>query len=224
MKPSATVQTRRPTATRIRPATAHDLDALDGIYAHARRFMAQTGNPTQWGPNEPSREELAASINAGTLFVGTNEDNAPCSTFVLITTPEPTYQHINPYRSVPLGLKDGPAPQDLGERVAERQDPPRARGAPTHRHQGNSKRNRHRPRHVRVHKLELYEPEGSQGGDHRCRRHHGEEDVGPRNSFDPQRAHDVPAHPDRPHDHVAAPLTATQTPVANDAILCLGSA
>lgn len=205
MKPSATVQTRRPTATRIRPATAHDLDALDGIYAHARRFMDQTGNPTQWGPNEPSREELAASINAGTLFVGTNEDNAPCSTFVLITTPEPTYQHINPYRSVPLGLKDGSASQALGEQVAERQDPPRACGAPTHRHQGNSKRNRHRPRHVRVHKLELYEPEGEQGGGHRCRRHHGEEDVGPRNSFDPQRAHDVPAHPDRPHDHVAAP-------------------
>ncbi|WP_307740104.1 hypothetical protein [uncultured Parolsenella sp.] len=117
MKPSATVQTRRPTAPRIRPATAHDLDALDGIYAHARRFMAQTGNPTQWGSNEPSREELAASINAGTLFVGTNEDNAPCSAFVLIATPEPTYQHIydgswpsdEPYLTLHRVASDGTA-------------------------------------------------------------------------------------------------------------------
>ena len=126
MKPSPTVQTRRPTAPRIRPATAHDLDTLDGIYAHARRFMAQTGNPTQWGSNEPSREELAASINAGTLFVGTNENNAPCSAFVLIATPEPTYQHIydgswpsdEPYLTLHRVASDGTAHGVLQEAVA----------------------------------------------------------------------------------------------------------
>ena len=109
MKPSATVQTRRPTATRIRPATAHDLDALDGIYAHARRFMAQTGNPTQWGPNEPSREELAASINAGTLFVGTNEDNARAQPLSL-----------SPRRSPPTSTSIHTVPSLSASRTAQR--------------------------------------------------------------------------------------------------------
>lgn len=31
----------------IRPATADDLPAINAIYAYARRFMAENGNPTQ---------------------------------------------------------------------------------------------------------------------------------------------------------------------------------
>ena len=39
----------------IRPATADDLPAINAIYAYARRFMAENGNPTQWGMHFPPR-------------------------------------------------------------------------------------------------------------------------------------------------------------------------
>ncbi len=34
---------------KIRTATILDLERILEIYAYARTFMAQTGNPTQWG-------------------------------------------------------------------------------------------------------------------------------------------------------------------------------
>ena len=80
---------------RIRHATTADLDALEAIYARARAFMAETGNPTQWGPNEPSREELTETVAAGELLVGTDENDVPRFAFVLLEKPEPTYLHIH---------------------------------------------------------------------------------------------------------------------------------
>lgn len=40
----------------IRPAQPGDLPALLEIFAHARAFMAQTGNPTQWPATYPGVE------------------------------------------------------------------------------------------------------------------------------------------------------------------------
>ena len=40
----------------IRPAQPGDLPALLEIFAHARAFMAQTGNPTQWPATYPGAE------------------------------------------------------------------------------------------------------------------------------------------------------------------------
>ena len=40
----------------IRPAQPGDLPALLEIFAHARAFMAQTGNPTQWPAAYPGAE------------------------------------------------------------------------------------------------------------------------------------------------------------------------
>ena len=38
----------------IRLATLEDLSIIKDIYAHARSFMALTGNPNQWINNYPS--------------------------------------------------------------------------------------------------------------------------------------------------------------------------
>ena len=35
-------------------ATAADLPQILAIYAHARAFMAQHGNPNQWGASPPN--------------------------------------------------------------------------------------------------------------------------------------------------------------------------
>ena len=42
----------------IRTATPGDRPALGPVYAAARRFMAENGNPTQWSDRYPLTEDL----------------------------------------------------------------------------------------------------------------------------------------------------------------------
>lgn len=42
----------------IRKTQLSDLPRLQEIFAIARRFMAETGNPTQWEEDYPSEEDL----------------------------------------------------------------------------------------------------------------------------------------------------------------------
>ena len=49
----------------IRPAQPGDLPALLEIFAHARTFMAQTGNPTQWPATYPGAELMQQQIARG---------------------------------------------------------------------------------------------------------------------------------------------------------------
>ena len=44
----------------IRLAEAGDLPVILEIYRRARRFMAENGNPTQWGDGHPPRQLLEA--------------------------------------------------------------------------------------------------------------------------------------------------------------------
>ena len=60
----------------IRHSTEPDLPRIMDIYAHARAFMAETGNPRQWGPNHEGRV-------VGTFFFDRGTDV------------EPTYAHID---------------------------------------------------------------------------------------------------------------------------------
>lgn len=54
----------------IRKATMDDLDEIMDIYAGARVFMVQTGNPNQWAVrNWPPRELIAGDIAAGKSHV-----------------------------------------------------------------------------------------------------------------------------------------------------------
>ena len=53
----------------IRPAQPGDLPALLEIFAHARAFMAQTGNPTQWPATYPGAELMQQQIARGVCYV-----------------------------------------------------------------------------------------------------------------------------------------------------------
>ena len=53
----------------VRHANWEDFERILEIYAIAREFMANTGNPTQWGSNYPPVEMLKADIPAGNLYV-----------------------------------------------------------------------------------------------------------------------------------------------------------
>lgn len=77
----------------IRPTTYADLDALMAIFTHARAQMAADGNPTQWGDDYPTREQLKNDIQRGVSYVMEHE-GVPCATFVFIIGADPTYQYI----------------------------------------------------------------------------------------------------------------------------------
>lgn len=77
----------------IRPATVQDLPRILEIYASARTFMAQNGNPTQWPSTYPPEDLLLEDMEAHSLFVITEEDRI-CGVFVFALGEDPTYRLI----------------------------------------------------------------------------------------------------------------------------------
>ena len=67
------------------------------IYAFARAFMAEHGNPNQWGPtNWPPEELIRRDIREGRSYVCLNEDQKVIGTFFFAQgiDIEPTYRDI----------------------------------------------------------------------------------------------------------------------------------
>lgn len=59
----------------IRKAKMEDLDSIMKIYSRARDFMAQTGNPNQWGDSKPYREWIEQDIVAGKCHLCIEKEN-----------------------------------------------------------------------------------------------------------------------------------------------------
>ena len=58
---------------KIRKSTEQDFDRIMKIYEHARAFMAEHGNPNQWGPtNWPPEELIHQDIENGDSYVCVN--------------------------------------------------------------------------------------------------------------------------------------------------------
>ena len=57
----------------IRKTKMEELDQVMAIYAHARKFMAEHGNATQWGTTKPARELIEADILRGDSYVCVEE-------------------------------------------------------------------------------------------------------------------------------------------------------
>ena len=53
----------------FRGARRSDLEQILEIYAHARKEMADSGNPTQWGDSYPPQELLEEDIDSNRLFL-----------------------------------------------------------------------------------------------------------------------------------------------------------
>ena len=77
----------------IRLAKENDLDNIQEIYAYARKFMAEHGNPTQWGQTHPRVEILQSDIEKEQLYVVEEQDRL-LGVFALIIGEDPTYQNI----------------------------------------------------------------------------------------------------------------------------------
>lgn len=77
----------------VRMAEIGDLPVIMGIYDRARTFMAENGNPTQWGKNYPARDLLEEDIARDGLFVIT-EGAQVRGVFMFVVGPDPTYAVI----------------------------------------------------------------------------------------------------------------------------------
>jgi len=81
---------------KIRPSTQADLPAMEELYARARVFMAENGNPTQWGDTYPlalQMEDVAEDISLGRSYV-CEENGQIVAAFMFTAGPDPTYAVI----------------------------------------------------------------------------------------------------------------------------------
>ena len=81
----------------IRHSHEADLTRIMDIYARARAFMASTGNPRQWGPNQwPPEELIRADIACGKSYVCEHEGRViGVFYYDYGERVEPSYDHID---------------------------------------------------------------------------------------------------------------------------------
>ena len=77
----------------IRKTRMEELDKVMAIYARARQFMADTGNPNQWGNIKPRREWIVADIEKGNSYVCVENDEI-AAVFFYSDEIDPTYIKI----------------------------------------------------------------------------------------------------------------------------------
>ena len=82
---------------KIRHSTELDIGRMMEIYGYARKYMAEHGNPNQWGPTRwPPEELIRRDIQSGNSYVCLNDHDMVVGTFFFIHGKdiEPTYRNI----------------------------------------------------------------------------------------------------------------------------------
>ena len=77
----------------IRLANNNDMTEILRIYAHARNFMAEHGNPNQWGKTNPKQFVLEEDMEKRQLYVCTGNKGI-YGVFALVPGDDPTYAKI----------------------------------------------------------------------------------------------------------------------------------
>lgn len=99
----------------IRRTEPEDLPRVMEIYAEARAFMAENGNPNQWGPtNWPPEDLIRQDIRSGLSYVCAGEGGVIHAVFFFTQGPdvEPTYREITD------GAWLDPSPYGVVHRIA----------------------------------------------------------------------------------------------------------
>lgn len=78
----------------VRKAQLSDFTRIEEIYHDARAFMAEHGNPNQWGKNHPPREQLLKDIDRGDLYVIADQGGIH-GVFYFYIGQDPTYTVID---------------------------------------------------------------------------------------------------------------------------------
>ena len=105
----------------IRKARIEELDALMQIYADARAFMQQTGNPDQWWDFYPPRDLIREDIERGLCHV-CEEDGERFAVFYYCKEDDPSYRVIEDgawLNNLPYGVVHRIAVAKRGRGVAK---------------------------------------------------------------------------------------------------------
>ena len=108
----------------IRKTTTRDLDAVMKIYAYARDYMQESGNPSQWHNNHPPRGLVESDIKSQTSYVCETE-NKIIAVFYFNIEEEPSYSKIDGrwLNSKPYGvvhrIARGPSAKGAGSTCLE---------------------------------------------------------------------------------------------------------
>ena len=78
----------------IRHTQVEDIPRLQALFSHARSFMLETGNPSQWTAAYPSEELLRKDIGSRDSYVVEDEKQTVIATFVLRGVVVSTYDVI----------------------------------------------------------------------------------------------------------------------------------
>lgn len=78
----------------IRLAADRDIPAVIDIYADARRYMAENGNPNQWTGGYPDTDQVQSDLNNNNLYVCSDSCNNIVGVFCYFEGIEPDYQNI----------------------------------------------------------------------------------------------------------------------------------
>ena len=77
----------------IQKAVLAQLPHIMELYAQARIFMAQNGNPDQWGTAYPMEDMIRRDIENGKCYVNLEDDNIR-AVFYFAVEEDPTYGYI----------------------------------------------------------------------------------------------------------------------------------
>ena len=77
----------------IKKANFNDFNEIMAIYAHAREFMKDSGNPTQWNDSYPSEELVRSDIEGGYSYVAVDGEEIVAAFFFKEGVDE-SYFHI----------------------------------------------------------------------------------------------------------------------------------
>ena len=77
----------------IEKATLSQLPKIMSVYANARQFMAQNGNPDQWGTAYPTEAMIRQDILNGKCYVNSCGDRIR-AVFYFAVEADPTYGYI----------------------------------------------------------------------------------------------------------------------------------
>ena len=77
-----------------RKAEKKDLESVFAIYARARRFMVETGNPTQWEDKYPTEEMVREDVQRQRLYV-LEADGEACGVFAFLPEGDALYEKLD---------------------------------------------------------------------------------------------------------------------------------
>ena len=78
----------------IRKATPIDIAVADEIYTQARKFMKESGNPSQWAGEYPNGYDVRLGIEGGTSYVCEDNGEVVATFHFEANADDPTYRKI----------------------------------------------------------------------------------------------------------------------------------